>query len=86
MNEASKIILATHSTEKLFPMVETEGKICFIVERSATKKQIAEAIKLLYEIDAISVNTARTPVGKKAFVKFKDAETARELAADMGIL
>lgn len=84
--EASRIILGTHSTEKLFPMVESEGKICFMVGRSATKKEIADAVKTLYETDVIRVNTARTPAGKKAFVKFKDAETARDLAANMGIL
>jgi large subunit ribosomal protein L23 len=67
-------------------MVENEGKICFIVERNATKNEIAEAVRALYEQDAIRINTARTVRGKKAFVKFKDTDVARDLATKMGML
>ena len=41
VDQASKvIILKPYITEKTFAMVENENKICFIVERSASKPQI----------------------------------------------
>ena len=50
VQEATKIILKPYITEKTFAMVENESKICFIVERSANKTEIAEAVKTLYKI------------------------------------
>ena len=46
---ASKIILHPYITEKTFELVETEKKICFIVEKSASKSTIKDAINTLYE-------------------------------------
>lgn len=88
MNEdrASKIIIKPHITEKTFALVESEAKICFIVERTATKSDIAEAILTLYKKNVLSVNTASTIYGKKAFVKFDDIEKARDLATDIGMI
>ena len=37
VDQANKIILKPYITEKTFAMVENESKICFIVERSASK-------------------------------------------------
>ena len=83
---ASKIILNPYITEKTFELVETEKKICFIVERTASKAAIKDAINTLYEQKAISVNTARTINGKKAFAEFESVDIARELATKIGML
>ena len=83
---ASKIILNPYTTEKTFELVETEKKICFIVERTASKVAIKNAINTLYEQKAISVNTARTVYGKKAFAEFESVDIARELATKIGML
>ena len=83
---ANKIILHPYITEKTFELVETEKKICFIVERTATKLAIKNAINTLYEQKAITVNTARTIYGKKAFVEFESVDIARELATKIGML
>ena len=83
---ASKIILNPYITEKTFELVETEKKICFIVEKTASKSAIKDAINALYEENAISVNTARTIYGKKAFVEFESVDTARDLATKIGML
>ena len=83
---ANTIILHPYITEKTFELVETEKKICFIVERSASKSQIKDAIKTLYEQKAVAVNTARTIYDKKAFVEFETVETARDLATKIGML
>jgi len=83
---ANTIILHPYITEKTFELVETEKKICFIVERSASKSQIKDAIKTLYEQKAVAVNTARTIYGKKAFVEFETVDIARDLATKIGML
>ena len=83
---ASKIILNPYTTEKTFELVETEKKICFIVEKTASKLAIKDAINTLYEEKAVSINTARTIYGKKAFVEFESVDTARNLATKIGML
>ena len=83
---ASKIILNPYITEKPFELVETEKKICFIVEKTASKLEIKDAINTVYEEKAISVNTARTIYGKKAFAEFESVDIARNLATKIGML
>jgi|TARA_B100001750_G_scaffold197912_1_gene170795 large subunit ribosomal protein L23 len=83
---ANKIILHPYITEKTFELVETEKKICFIVERTASKLAIKNAINTLYEQKAITVNTARTIYGKKAFAEFESVDIARDLATKIGML
>ena len=83
---ASKIILNPYITEKTFELVEMQKKICFIVEKTATKLAIKDAINTLYEEKSISINTARTVYGKKAFVEFENVDIARDLATKIGML
>ena len=83
---ANKIILHPYITEKTFELVETQKKICFIVERTASKSAIKTAINTLYEQKGITVNTARTIYGKKAFVEFETVDVARDLATKIGML
>jgi len=86
IDQANKVILKPYITEKTFAMIENERKICFIVEREASKPEIAEAVTTLYNEKAVNVNTARTIYGKKAFVQFETAEKARDLATKIGML
>ena len=86
VDQATKIVIKPHITEKTFAMVESENKICFIVDRSAKKPEIAEAVKILYNENVIKVNTARTIYGKKAFVQFESTEKASDLATKIGML
>jgi len=86
IDQANQIILKPYITEKTFAMIENEKKICFIVERQASKPQIVEAVNTLYNQKAVNVNTARTIYGKKAFVQFETAEKARDLATKIGML
>jgi len=83
---AMKIIVRPYITEKTFAMIEDESKICFIVERSASKPEISEAVKILYKENVKKVNTARTIYGKKAYVQFESTEKARDLATKIGML
>ena len=83
---ANKIILHPYITEKTFELVETEKKICFIVEKTASKIAIKNAINTLYEQNAVTINTARTVYGKKAFAEFETVDVARDLATKIGML
>ena len=56
IDQAMKIIVKPYITEKTFAMVENESKICFIVERSASKPEIKEAVKTLYKENVTNVN------------------------------
>ena len=42
VEDATKIILRPYITEKTYALVENESKICFLVEKEATKPEIAE--------------------------------------------
>ena len=86
VDQAMRVIVKPYITEKTFAMVENESKICFIVERSASKPEIKEAVKTLYKENVKNVNTARTIYGKKAFVQFENVEKARDLATKIGML
>lgn len=86
VSEASRIILGPHTTEKTSMMVELQATICLLVEKTASKPEIAEAVDLIYNAKVRRVTTARTISGKKAFVKFESVEKARGLASDIGML
>ena len=86
VEEANKIVVRPYITEKTFALVENEQKICFLVNRESSKPRIIEAIKTLYNENAIQIETARTVYGKKAFVKFESADKARDLATKIGML
>jgi len=84
--QAMKVIIKPYVTEKTFAMVENESKVCFIVEKSASKPEIIKAVEALYNEKAVNVNTARTVYGKKAFVTFETTAKARDLATKIGML
>ena len=86
VTEARKIIVNPYITEKTFELVETEAKVCFMVNNTASKPKITEAVKTLYGEMPIKVNTARTVYGKKAFVEFESIDKARDLATKIGVL
>ena len=83
---ATKIILRQYITEKTYALVENESKICFLVEKEATKPQIAEAVQTLYNEGVLKIDTARTIYGKKAFVKLTSTDKARDLANKIGMM
>ena len=84
--QAANLIMAPYVTEKTFNQIEKENKLAFIVAEKATKKQIINAILILYEAEAAEVNTTRTIRGKKAFVKFKAPDGARDLATKLALV
>lgn len=67
--------------------IEDNNTITFIVDIRANKNQIAKAVKELYEIDAVKINTLIRPDGqKKAYVKLPASEEALETASKIGFI
>lgn len=85
-DHANKLIMNPYMTEKTLALIEKENKLVFIVHDDADKKSIKEAIKVLYDAEVDSVNTARTIYGKKAFVRMKEPDAARDLATKLGLV
>jgi len=74
-------------TEKALRLAERENKITVIVERAATKKQIADEVQRLYNVKVEKVNTVITPRGeKKAYVKLAEGYSAMDLLTRLGVL
>lgn len=80
------IILRPYITEKTFNLIEKENKLTFIVADSASKKDVNEAIKTMYEGNVKEVNIFRTVRGKKAIVRFTKDDEARQLATKLGLV
>jgi len=86
IEKANSTFIPPYVTEKTFNVIERENKLTFIVSERSTKREIIEALRLVYEAEAIEVNTARTIQGKKAVIKFRADGGARELATRLGLV
>jgi len=74
-------------TEKALRLAEKENKITVILDRAATKKQVADEIQKLYNVKVEEVNTLITPRGeKKAYVKLSKEHSAMDLLSRLGVL
>jgi len=74
-------------TEKALRLAERENKITVVVDRAATKKQIADEIQRLYNVKVEKVNTLISPRGeKKAYVKLSKEHSAMDLLSRLGVL
>jgi len=62
--------------------IEENNTLVFIVDIKANKRQIKEAVKKLYDVDAVKINTLIRPDGrKKAFVRLTPDVDALDIAA-----
>jgi large subunit ribosomal protein L23 len=81
------VIIYPHLAEKSMNMVEFENKLTFIVRRTATKKEIKEAVENLFDVKVIDVQTQTTTKGvKKAYTKLSEDTPASEIAARLGMV
>ena len=86
IEDARSVLIQPYITEKTFNMIEKENKLIFIVRERSTKQLVREAMSVLYDVDVIDINTARTIRGKKAAVRFRDPNGARDLATTLGLV
>lgn len=81
------IIKAPLCTESAMKQIEVNNTLTFIVDLKANKRQIAQAVKDMYQIDVVRVNTLIRPDGqKKAYVRLSPEHEALEVANTIGII
>merc|ERR1711957_613033 len=74
-------------TESAMKQIEDNNTLTFIVDVRSNKRNIAMAIKTMYEIDLTKVNTLIRPDGlKKAYVRLTPDHEALEVANRIGII
>lgn len=84
--DALKIIIRPYVTEKTFEMIERQNKLVFLVEGKTKKPTVKDAVETLYNVKVKSIRTARTLVGKKAYVRLTPESSAADLASQLGVV
>ncbi|CAB4384582.1 unnamed protein product [Rhizophagus irregularis] len=82
-----KIIKNPLNTESAMKKIEDTNTLVFIVDTQANKRQIKDAVKKLYDVDAQKINTLIRPNGtKKAYVRLTSDVDALEVANKIGFI
>merc|ERR1712162_14943 len=75
------------TTESAMKKIEENNTLVFIVDVRASKVQIKEAIKKMYDIDTQKINSLIRPDGqKKAYVRLTQDYDALDVANKIGII
>merc|ERR1711861_117012 len=75
------------TTESAMKKIEENNTLVFIVDVRASKVQIKEAIKKMYDIDTQKINSLIRPDGqKKAYVRLTQDYDAPDVANKIGII
>lgn len=85
--DAYKIIVSPIASETAMKKVEDGNILVFQVDIKANKNQIKAAVKELYEVDVLYVNTLIRPNGtKKAYIKLTADHDALDVANRIGYI
>ncbi|CAK7271166.1 60S ribosomal protein L25 [Sporothrix epigloea] len=77
-----KVIVHPLNTESAMKKIEENNTLVFIVDIKANKAQIKQALKKLYDIDTVKINTLIRPDGtKKAYARLTADVDALDIAA-----
>ncbi|KAI9704679.1 MAG: 60S ribosomal protein L25 [Bogoriella megaspora] len=77
-----KIIIHPLNTESAMKKIEENNTLVFVVDVKANKQQIKMALKKLYDVDTVKINTLIRPDGrKKAFARLTPDVDALDIAA-----
>jgi len=80
--DAHKVVIHPLNTESAMKKIEENNTLVFIVDVKANKAQIKAALKQLYDIDTVKINTLITPDGrKKCFARLTPDVDALDIAA-----
>jgi len=75
------------TTESSIKLIEYSNTLVFIVDICANKRQIKQAVRDLYNIEADKVNTLSIPRGlKKIYVQLNKDYDALDLANQVGVI
>lgn len=81
------VLRAPLNTESAMRKIEDHNTLVFLCDVRANKHQIKAAVKKLYSVDAVKVNTLIRPDGvKKAFVRLAAEQDALEVAGKIGFI
>lgn len=78
------VIVQPWITEKAMEARTSGNRLEFVVRRSATKSEIAEAVEKLFDAEVEKVNVRNTKNGKLASVKLAEGYFADEAAMRLG--
>lgn len=84
--ETDKVIKYPLATEKSIRLMESENKMIFVVETSATKEDIKKAIEAMFKAKVEAVNTLILKSQKRAYVKFSKETPAIDIATNLGLM
>ncbi|KAI0345665.1 hypothetical protein BDW22DRAFT_1353236 [Trametopsis cervina] len=82
-----RTIVSPLNTESAMKKIEEHNTLVFIVDIKANKRQIKDAVKKLYDVQAAKVNTLIRPDGKKkAYVRLTADHDALDVANKIGFI
>ena len=88
-NKVDKFSIIRHplTTETAMKKIEDDNTLVFIVDEKANKTMIKMAVRKLYDIKAVKVNTLNRPYGlKKAYVRLAREYDSLDVASKIGII
>jgi large subunit ribosomal protein L23Ae len=75
------------NTETAMKKIEENNTLVFIVDLKSNKRQIKEAVKKLYDVEALKIRTLIRPDGKKkAYVRLTADHDALDVANKIGFI
>jgi large subunit ribosomal protein L23 len=75
------------STEKAVRLMQSENKLCFVVDRKSTKKDIKEDFEKTYGVKVVKVSTHTSHDGRKrAYIKMSPETPAIDIATRLGLM
>lgn len=80
-----RILLHAYVTEKSMDEMERQNKLEFVVDRRATRSEIARAVEQLYQCKVAKVNVKIVRVGKIATVRFSSDYSAEDIGSRAGV-
>ena len=79
--DAYRTIVHPLNTESAMKKIEENNTLVFIVDIKSNKRHIKDAVKKLYDVKAVKINTLIRPDGrKKAFVRLEADVDALDVA------
>ncbi|KIJ60276.1 hypothetical protein HYDPIDRAFT_161141 [Hydnomerulius pinastri MD-312] len=82
-----RTIVSPLNTESAMKKIEEHNTLVFIVDIKSNKRQIKDAVKKLYDVQAAKINTLIRPDGKKkAYVRLAADHDALDVANKIGFI
>ncbi|KAH9922622.1 ribosomal protein L23/L15e core domain-containing protein [Fomitopsis serialis] len=82
-----RTIVSPLNTESAMKQIEEHNTLVFIVDLRSNKRQIKDAVKKLYDVQAAKINTLIRPDGKKkAYVRLTADHDALDVANKIGFI